>query len=89
MVANSRSVQGQIVVNSINLVRQACFDGYGLAYVPQELVQNDIISGRLLTVLDDFSVTFPGCYLYYTCRLKSSAAFNIIVESLRMSDSPR
>ncbi|EPF4824534.1 LysR substrate-binding domain-containing protein [Escherichia albertii] len=82
-------VQGQIVVNSINLVRQACLDGYGLAYVPQELVQNDIISGRLLTVLDDFLVTFPGYYLYYTCRLKSSAAFNIIVESLRMSDSPR
>ncbi|WP_237764148.1 LysR substrate-binding domain-containing protein [Escherichia albertii] len=53
-------VQGQIVVNSINLVCQACLDGYGLAYVPQELVQNDIISGRLLTVLDYFSVTFPG-----------------------------
>lgn len=81
-------VQGQIVVNSISQVRQACLDGYGLAYVPQELVQNDITSGRLLTVLDDFSVTFPGYYLYYTSRLKSSAAFNIIVESLRMSDLP-
>lgn len=46
-------------------------------------------SGTLLTALGDFSVTFPGYYLYYTSLLKSSAAFNIIVESLRMSDSPR
>ncbi|MFI0604978.1 LysR substrate-binding domain-containing protein [Escherichia coli] len=30
-------VQGQIIVNSISQVCQACLDGYGLAYVPQEL----------------------------------------------------
>ncbi|ENP0141389.1 hypothetical protein ACCJ75_004563 [Escherichia coli] len=44
---------------------------------------------QLLTVLDDFLVTFPGYYLYNTRRLKSSTAFNIILESPRMSDSPR
>lgn len=75
-------------VNSISQIRQTCPDDYALAYVPQELVQNDITSGTLLTALGDFSVTFPGYYLYYTSRLKSSAAFNIIVESLRMSDLP-
>ncbi|EMN0394724.1 TPA: LysR family transcriptional regulator [Citrobacter freundii] len=77
-------VQGQVIVNGINQVHQACLDGYGLAYVPQALVQDDIASGRLLTVLDDFTITFPGYYLYYTSRLKSSAAFNIIVEALKM-----
>ncbi|MBZ6386773.1 LysR family transcriptional regulator [Pantoea piersonii] len=76
-------VKGQIVVNDINQVRQACLDGYGFAYVPQALVQNDIDSGQLLTVLDDFTITFPEYYLYYTSRLKSSAAFNVIIEALR------
>lgn len=56
----------------------ASLDGYGLACVfPQALVQDDIDSGRLISVLDDFIITFPGYYLYYTSRLKSPAAFNI------------
>lgn len=76
-------VKGQIVVNDINQVRQACLDGYGFAYVPQALVQNDMASGQLLTVLGDFTITFPEYYLYYTSRLKSSAAFNVIIEALR------
>ncbi|NIY49255.1 LysR family transcriptional regulator [Cedecea colo] len=76
-------VKGQIIVNGINQVHQACLDGYGFAYLPQALVQNDIASGRLLTVLDDFTITFPEYYLYYTSRLKSSAAFNVIIEAVR------
>lgn len=80
-------VKGPLIVNGINQVHQACLDGYGFAYVPQALVQNDIVSGRLLTVLDDFTITFPSYYLYYTSRLKSSAAFNIIIESLRYKKS--
>ena len=76
-------VNGQVVVNGINQVHQACIDGYGFAYVPLALVQNDIASGQLITVLDKFSITHPEYYLYYTSRLKSSAAFNVIIEALR------
>ncbi|AWQ50376.1 LysR family transcriptional regulator [Serratia nevei] len=76
-------VKGQMIVNGINQVHQACLDGYGFAYVPQALVQHDIAAGRLLTVLDDFTITYPRYYLYYTSRLKSSAAFNVIIEALR------
>lgn len=76
-------VNGQVVVNGINQVRQACLDGYGFAYLPLALVEKEISSGRLRTVLDDFTITFPEYYLYYTSRLKSSAAFNVIAEALR------
>ncbi|PNS13693.1 LysR family transcriptional regulator [Mixta theicola] len=79
-------IQGQVIVNGINQVHQACLDGYGLAYVPHALVKDDIASGRLITALDDFTITFPGYYLYYTSRLKSSAAFNVILEALRHND---
>ncbi|HFJ3758713.1 TPA: LysR family transcriptional regulator [Salmonella enterica] len=79
-------VKGRIIVNGINQVHQACLDGYGFAYLPQALVQNDITFGRLLTVLDDFTITFPGYYLYYTSRLKSSAAFNVIIDALRQEN---
>ncbi|HID9654236.1 TPA: LysR family transcriptional regulator [Serratia marcescens] len=76
-------VKGQMIVNGINQVHQACLDGYGFAYVPQALVQHDIAAGRLLTVLDGFTITYPRYYLYYTSRLKSSTAFNVIIEALR------
>ncbi|HBT4619496.1 TPA: LysR family transcriptional regulator [Klebsiella pneumoniae] len=76
-------VNGQVVVNGINQVRQACLDGYGFAYLPLALVEKELSSGRLRTVLDDFTITFPEYYLYYTSRLKSSAAFNVIAEALR------
>ncbi|HHR9066805.1 TPA: hypothetical protein ACTADN_000795 [Salmonella enterica subsp. enterica serovar Birkenhead] len=49
-------VKGPIIVNGINQVHQACLDGYGFANLPQALVQNAITSGRLLTVLDDFTI---------------------------------
>lgn len=80
-------VKGQIIVSSINQVHQACLDGYGFAYVPQALVHNDIACGRLFTVLDPFTITYPGYYLYYTSRLKSSAAFNVVMEALRYKKS--
>ncbi len=76
-------MNGQVVVNGINQVRQACLYGYGFAYLPLALVEKVISSGRLRTVLDDFTITFPEYYLYYTSRLKSSAAFNVIAEALR------
>lgn len=76
-------VNGQIVVNGINQVHQACLDGYGFAYLPQALVQHNINSGQLITVLDNFTITYPGYYLYYTSRLKSSAAFNVVIDALR------
>lgn len=82
-------VKGSLIVNGINQVHQACLDGYGFAYIPQALVQNDIASGRLLTVLDDFTITFPGYYLYYTSRLKSSAAFDVIVQLLRYENEAK
>jgi DNA-binding transcriptional LysR family regulator len=76
-------VSGQVIVNGINQVHQACLADYGFAYVPHELVKDDIASGQLLTVLNDFTITYPSYYLYYTSRLKSSAALNVIIEALR------
>ncbi len=70
-------------MNGVNQVVQATLDGYGFAYVPQALVNNQIQSGDLITFLPNFCITYPGYYLYYTSRLQSSAAFKIILETLR------
>jgi DNA-binding transcriptional LysR family regulator len=61
----------------------AALNGFGIAYLPENLVQRDIASGRLLQVLDDWSPMFSGYYLYYPSRHQNSAAFGVIANALR------
>ncbi|TFZ51676.1 LysR family transcriptional regulator [Serratia proteamaculans] len=77
------SVNGQLVVNGINQALQAAIDGYGFAFLPKALAQTHLTSGNLITVLETFSITHPEYYLYYTSRLQSSTAFNVILTALR------
>jgi DNA-binding transcriptional LysR family regulator len=76
-------VQGQMIFNSTPQMLTAALDGYGLAYVPEDLVQRDIAEGRLIQVLDDWCQPFPGYHLYYPSRRQSSPAFNLVVDTLR------
>lgn len=76
-------VKGQVVFTGVNQVVEAALDGYGFAYVPENLVSHHIEAGRLVPVLSDCCITHPEYYLYYTSRLQSSAAFKIIIDALR------
>lgn len=57
---------------------------YGIAYVPESLVVDEISSGQLVQVLDDWTPLFPGYYLCYPSRRQNSSAFRVIVEALRV-----
>jgi DNA-binding transcriptional LysR family regulator len=58
-------------------------DGYGLAYVPEDIVVTHVGAGTLQCVLADWCPTFPGYHLYYPSRRQSSPAFALVVEALR------
>ncbi|KGE76958.1 LysR family transcriptional regulator [Halomonas sp. ND22Bw] len=76
-------VDGQCTFNTIYPVVRAAQAGYGLGYVPENLVREDIDAGRLVPVLEDWSPPFPGYFLYYPHRRQSSLAFRVIVEALQ------
>ncbi|MDN6651444.1 MAG: LysR substrate-binding domain-containing protein, partial [Enterobacterales bacterium] len=57
--------------------------GFGLAYVPEDSVQNELADGRLVQVLDAWCNTFPGYYLYYPSRKQHTTAFSLFVDALR------
>ena len=61
----------------------AAVSGLGIAYVPENRVADEIASGRLVQVLDDWSPMFAGYHLYYPSRRQNSPAFSIIVDALR------
>ncbi len=76
-------VEGQLVFNNVALRLNAARAGLGLAFLPEDIVQNDISAGRLVRVLEDWCPPFPGYHLYYPSRRQSSAAFSLVVNALR------
>ena len=76
-------VEGQIVLNSIFQVLDAAVDGFGLAYVPEDLAEPHLKNGRLIRVLDEWCPPWPGYHLYYPSRRQPSPAFALLVDALR------
>jgi DNA-binding transcriptional LysR family regulator len=76
-------VDGQLTFNTTIPMVDAALAGYGIAYVPEDLVSQHLAEGRLKLVLDDWSLPFPGYHLYYPSRRQLSPAMAVIVEALR------
>jgi DNA-binding transcriptional LysR family regulator len=76
-------VEGQIILNNIFDVVDAALDGFGLAYVPEDLAEPHIRKGRLIRVLDEWCPPWPGYHLYYPSRRQTSPAFALLIDALR------
>lgn len=76
-------VDGQLVFNGTNQMLNAALAGFGLAYVPEDLVTSHVTKGRLMRVLEDWCPPFPGSHLYYPSRRQPSPAFTLLVDALR------
>ncbi|MGH8217783.1 MAG: LysR family transcriptional regulator [Steroidobacteraceae bacterium] len=79
-------VDGQLIFNSIFQVRDAALEGYGLAYIPEDLARPYLSKGQLIWVLQEWSPPWPGYHLYYPSRRQSSPAFALIVDALRQRE---
>lgn len=76
-------VDGQVTFNGVTQIVNAALDGFGLAYLPEDLVQPYLARRRLIRVLEDWCPPFPGYYLYYSSRRQASPAFSLFVDALR------
>jgi DNA-binding transcriptional LysR family regulator len=76
-------VDGSLIFNDTRHALRAAREGFGLAYVPEDMVARDVREGRLVRVLEDWCPPFPGYHLYYSSRRRPSQAFGIVVEALR------
>jgi len=61
----------------------AGIQGYGIAYVPEDLVGDHIAEGQLTRVLEGWTPRFAGYHLYYPSRRQMSPAFSVIVDAFR------
>jgi DNA-binding transcriptional LysR family regulator len=80
-------VDGQLAFNELPLSLRAARAGLGIAFVPDDMVQADVETGRLVRVLADWCAPFSGYHLYYPTRRQSTPAFTLLVEALRYHGS--
>ncbi|MFU0507798.1 LysR family transcriptional regulator [Pseudaminobacter sp. NGMCC 1.201702] len=80
-------VNGQLTFNNSYAMIDPAVNGYGIAYVPEDIVERHIASGLLVQVLDDWSPYFDGYFLYYPSRRQNLPAFRVLIDALRHRDS--
>jgi DNA-binding transcriptional LysR family regulator len=76
-------VEGQLIFNNLVSRIDAGLSGMGIAYVPEDTVQQHIKEGRLEPILDEWCEPFNGYYLYYPSRKQHTAAFSKLIEAVR------
>ena len=72
--------------NRSDLMTEAAVAGNGLAWLPDDMVREQLAAGLLVTTLDNWEITFPGYHLYYASR-RSSSALSLVVDALRVPKS--
>ncbi|OWY28176.1 LysR family transcriptional regulator [Herbaspirillum robiniae] len=76
-------VDGPWTFNSIYPVIDAAVEGFGLAYVPEELARPYLTNGQLQSVMEDWGQTFPGLHIFYASTRRSSRAISMVINALR------
>lgn len=77
------TVEGQLIFNDVHQISRAALQGYGIAYLPEDLFTPYLKSGQLVRVLEDWCPPFTGYHLYFPNRMRASPAFDIVVNALR------
>jgi DNA-binding transcriptional LysR family regulator len=76
-------VEGSLVFNTVAMMTTMALAGLGLAYLPEDVVQDHVRDGRLVHVLSDWSAPASGYHLYYPSRRQPTPAFVLLVNALR------
>ncbi|MGF6372890.1 DNA-binding transcriptional LysR family regulator [Paraburkholderia sp. RAU6.4a] len=76
-------VEGQLAFNRTRQILHATLAGFGLGYLPLEMVQSYIVKRQLEQVLEDWCPVFQGYHLYYPSQRQLSRAMTVLIDALR------
>jgi DNA-binding transcriptional LysR family regulator len=75
--------QSAMIVSHAHLLVKGALRDLGLAWLPSTMAEDELSNGQLVSVMDDWAITYDGYYLYYPSR-NSSPLFNLLVNALRL-----
>jgi DNA-binding transcriptional LysR family regulator len=77
------AVDGQVIVNDADLAVRAAVDGLGIAYTLEALAEPFLRSGQLVRVLEDWTPSFEGMFLYYPGSRQVPATLRALIDMIR------
>lgn len=79
-------IVGPVICNNAYDILEAAKEGFGLAYLPLDMVQPWLDSGQLVSVLQEWCPVWPGFHLYYPNRRQHPRAMTLLVDALRYQE---
>ena len=76
-------VEGQLAFNRGALMLEAARAGRGVAFVVEDQAADDLATGALARVLEEWCEPFDGYHLYFPSRRQQSPALALLIEALR------
>jgi DNA-binding transcriptional LysR family regulator len=73
------AVDGSFIVNDIDLLLRNVLDGGGIGYLPEPLVASHVAQGRLVSLLEDWSRTKSGIFLYHPSRRQTPMPLQVFL----------
>jgi len=76
-------ISGNFASDNPLALRKAILAGYGIAYVPKFSVYDDIKSGALVPILEDYKARSLGIYAVYPYTKHQSQKINLLIDHIK------
>jgi len=76
-------IEAALVVNEMSAAVDAALHGFGIAYALQSSVAPFVKSGRLSLLLEGWTPSFPGFFLYHPSRRQTPPVLAALIDVLR------
>jgi DNA-binding transcriptional LysR family regulator len=73
------AVEGPLIVNDLELAFRATLEGVGVGYLPEPMIASELAQGRLVVLLEDWSRTLPGVFLYHPSRRQTPMPLQVFL----------
>jgi DNA-binding transcriptional LysR family regulator len=73
------AVDGSLIVNDTDAMLRNVLDGVGVGHLPEPIVASHVAQGRLVTLLDGWSRTKPGIFLYHPSRRQTPMPLQVFL----------
>lgn len=83
------AVEGSLITNDLDHVVRAALNGLGISYMLEEYMAPHIAAGRLIPVLEEWSLPFAGYHLFYPSRRQVPPKLRAFITFLQASGPRR
>ena len=77
-------VKGNLIVNSTNALVSSARDGLGIGWLFRPSVEDDLLAGKLESILESYAIERPGYFLYYPKANARIEALRVFIDFMKV-----